>query len=108
MFSGALSSLLTMITTMMQMSMWSWVAVLITAMLVVSASSLLFMFAAEAEDGGKPITAKIVGSLILLPAIMLIAIFALRVVCMLGWFKFSPFCTKLLGKPLVPPVPPVL
>ena len=94
MFAGVVST----ISSMMQAGLGTWVTILILSLLAIGASSLLLMLAPESESAPTQISAKVVGSLILLPGVMLLTLFALRMACSIGPFRMSPVCMRLLGK----------
>ena len=83
-------NMVSIVRTLFQSGLLTWLTVFVFAAVFVVGSSLIFHFNKNEESGTKTkLTGQVVGSLTMIPGILLLIIVALRAACLSPYIKTS-------------------
>ena len=97
-------NILSIMRTLFQSGLLTWLTVFVFAFVFLVGSSLIFHFNKNEPSGTKTkLTGKVVGSLTMIPGIVLLILFALRAACYSTYIKtsipmFGTWCTAMTTK----------
>ena len=90
--------------TLFQSGLLTWLTVFVFAAVFIIGSSLIFHFNKDEPSGTKTkLTGQVVGSLTMIPGVLLLILFALRAACFSTYIKtsiptFRTWCTAMTTK----------